>query len=80
MEVVRDIKEKLYVPSQLTSLLVSDLLVLGFGVWFRLFSGYVAFNIEKTEKDDVDEEPEQSYKLPDGSTISVCWYQLHALG
>ena len=34
-------------------------------------SGYVAFNIEKSEKDDVDEEPEQPYKLPDGSTIQV---------
>jgi centractin len=33
---------------------------------------YVAFNLEKTEKDDADEnEPESPYKLPDGNSIHV---------
>jgi len=33
---------------------------------------YVAFNIEKTEKEDSEDvEPEFPYKLPDGNTISI---------
>jgi len=32
---------------------------------------FVAFNIEKIDKDDEDVEPEHSYKLPDGNVIQV---------
>jgi len=32
---------------------------------------YVAFNIEKTEKEDTEEVPEVAYKLPDGNVIQI---------